>query len=191
MAQYQLSENTFISLHWKLFDSSNKSFDFSVRDIVSLTGKFFVENSEQYITVASATKVGKKGSSYEFNAKLVPLNMPHLMFNTTVTHDLNTIGETIHFEVDTKEYNCCTRNRDIYMLVTVFYPIQHTRHMVEATDVDYLRQEINYNITKNLNQTTPQSLNDLNKIADKINASAKQKKMKRMKQTISIQIPLS
>ncbi|CAG8782697.1 16825_t:CDS:2, partial [Gigaspora rosea] len=56
-----------------------------------LTGKFVVENSEQYITVASATKVDKKDSSDEFNAELVPLNTPHLMFNATVTRDLNTI----------------------------------------------------------------------------------------------------
>ncbi|CAG8743236.1 12151_t:CDS:1, partial [Ambispora leptoticha] len=141
-------------------------------DIVSITGKFVIENSEQYITIASATKVDKKDSSDEFNLELIPLNTPHLMFNTTVICDLNTMGETIHFGVETKEYNSCTGNRDIYMPITVFYPIQHTRFnhlranlkigkplmisgflhiiksttiMVEATDIDYLRQEINYN----------------------------------------------
>ncbi|RIB28075.1 hypothetical protein C2G38_2158815 [Gigaspora rosea] len=143
IAQYQSSENTFVSLCWKLFDSSNKSFDFSVRDIVTLARKFVIENSEQYITVASVTKVDKKDSSDKFYAELIFLNTLHLMFNATVTRDLNTI-------------------------VT----------MVEATDIDYLKQEINYNTTKNPNQTTPQSLSNLNKMADEINALPEQKKIK-------------
>ncbi|CAG8671131.1 1030_t:CDS:1, partial [Gigaspora rosea] len=91
IAQYQSSENTFVSLCWKLFDSSNKSFDFSVRDIVTLARKFVIENSEQYITVASVTKVDKKDSSDKFYAELIFLNTLHLMFNATVTRDLNTI----------------------------------------------------------------------------------------------------
>ncbi|CAG8834292.1 41846_t:CDS:2, partial [Gigaspora margarita] len=113
------------------------------REIVSLARKFVIKNSEQYIIVASATKVNKKNSSDEFSAELVPLNTSHLIFNVTVIHDLNTI-------------------------VT----------MVEATDIDYLRQEINYNTTKNPNQAIPQSLSNLNKIANEINASPEQKNKK-------------
>ncbi|CAG8777129.1 14572_t:CDS:1, partial [Racocetra fulgida] len=109
------------------------------------------------------------------------------------------MGETIHFGVETKEYNSCTGNRDIYMPITVFYPIQHTRFnhlranlkigkplmisgflhiiksttiMVEATDIDYLRQEINYNVTKNPYQTTPHALINLNKIADEVSTTS-------------------
>ncbi|CAG8500602.1 16701_t:CDS:2 [Gigaspora rosea] len=54
MAQYQLSENTFATVYWKHFDTSNNSkVDFSVGDIVSIAGKFVIENSDQFITIAS------------------------------------------------------------------------------------------------------------------------------------------
>ncbi|RIB18644.1 hypothetical protein C2G38_2184009 [Gigaspora rosea] len=98
MAQYQSSENVFSTIHWKRFDSSDKSDNnFSVGYIVSITGKFVIKNSDQFITITSATIVDKKDSTDEFNSEIIPFNTLHLMFNATVTHDLKTSGETIHF----------------------------------------------------------------------------------------------
>ncbi|KAF0437039.1 hypothetical protein F8M41_004523 [Gigaspora margarita] len=81
------------------------------------------------------------------------------------------------------------------MPIAVFYPVQHSRFnhlcanlkinkllivlgflhiikstitMVEAMDVDYLKQEVNYNIIKNPLQTTTKTFTDLDRIADKI-----------------------
>lgn len=215
-AQYQPSEHTFTTIHWKRFDSTDSSkTDFSVGDIVSIAGKFVVENSEQFITIASATVVDKKDSKDEFDAELIPLNTPHVMLNVTVTRDLKTSGDTIHFGVETREYNSCTGNHDIHMPITVFYPVQRSRFnhlranlkinkplmvsgflhiikstvtMVEATDVDYLKQEVNYNITKNPLQTTTKTFTDLDRIADEIHATTsspiQKKKMNRLMITI-------
>ncbi|RIB21038.1 hypothetical protein C2G38_2034720 [Gigaspora rosea] len=196
MAQYQSSENTFATVHWKRFN--DLKVDFSVGDIVSVAGKFVIENSEQFITIASATIVNKENSKDEFDAQLISLNTPHVMFNVTVTRDLKTSGDTVHFGVETHEYNSCTGNRDIHMPITVFYPVQRSRFnhlssnlkinkplmvsgflhlikttviMVEATDVDFLKQETNYNITKNPFQTTTHSFTNLDRIAEEIHAT--------------------
>ncbi|CAG8760573.1 3218_t:CDS:1, partial [Gigaspora rosea] len=98
MVQYQPLENIFSTIYWKHFDSLDKSNNnFSVGDIVSIAGKFGIENLEQFITIASATIVDKKDSTDEFNSEIIPFNTLYLIFNATVTRDLKTSGETIHF----------------------------------------------------------------------------------------------
>ncbi|RIB24979.1 hypothetical protein C2G38_2167122 [Gigaspora rosea] len=134
IAQYQPSENVFSTIHWKRFDSSDKSNNnFLIGDIVSIAGKFVIENSEQFITIASATIVDKKDSTDEFNSEIITFNTIHLMFNATVTHDLKTSGETIHFGVETREYNSYTGNHDIHISITVYYPIQRTNKISATT----------------------------------------------------------
>ncbi|RIB23262.1 hypothetical protein C2G38_2291528 [Gigaspora rosea] len=137
----------------------------------------------------------KKNPSNEFDTQSIPINIPHLMFNATVTQELKTSGKTVHFGVETREYNSYTGNRDIHMPVTVFYPIQRNRFnhlrsnlkigkllmisgflhivkstiMIEATDVDYLRQDTIYNTTKTPHQPSLPAFTDLDKIAEEIN----------------------
>ncbi|RIB04591.1 hypothetical protein C2G38_2221958 [Gigaspora rosea] len=198
MVQYQPLENIFSTIYWKHFDSLDKSNNnFSVGDIVSIAGKFGIENLEQFITIASATIVDKKDSTDEFNSEIIPFNTLYLIFNATVTRDLKTSGETIHFRVETCKYNSCTRNCDIHIPITIYYPIQCSRFnhlrtnlkigkllmisgflyiikstvtIIEAMDVDYLKQEISYNTSKNLFQTNTHPFIDLNRIADEISA---------------------
>ncbi|RIB00618.1 hypothetical protein C2G38_2233625 [Gigaspora rosea] len=113
IAQYQPSKNTYATINWKHFDPpSNFNDDFSVGNIVSIAGKFAIENSEQYVTIASATVVDKKDSKDEFDEQSIPLNAPHLMFNAIETCDLKTLGETVYFGVETRKYNFCTGSQN-------------------------------------------------------------------------------
>ncbi|CAG8732805.1 4201_t:CDS:1 [Dentiscutata erythropus] len=60
--------------------------------------------------------------------------------------------------------------------------------MVEAIDIDYLRQENSYNTTKNPLQTTTQAFTELDQIANEINVktpSTTQKKSKPVDPNIS------
>lgn len=60
IAQYQLSKNTFESIHWKYFDSPDKSREnFSIGDIVSIVGKYGMESSEQYFTMLQLLSLTK------------------------------------------------------------------------------------------------------------------------------------
>ncbi|RIB30601.1 hypothetical protein C2G38_2152240 [Gigaspora rosea] len=86
--------------------TKNENNSFIYGDIVSIAGKFVIENSEQFITIALATVVDKKDSTDEFNSEIIPF---HLIFNATVARDLKTSSETIHFGVETREYNSCTQ----------------------------------------------------------------------------------
>ncbi|CAG8826995.1 5396_t:CDS:1, partial [Racocetra persica] len=122
LAKYKLSEQTSHTISWKYFFSTNRpSRLFTPGDLVLISGRFVVENSEQCMTIAYATILNNRDSNYEFKFIDIPICIPHCIFSILVNRNPKKLEEFIHFGVKCVEYNSITGSANIKMEMTVFY----------------------------------------------------------------------
>ncbi|RIB11987.1 hypothetical protein C2G38_2102189 [Gigaspora rosea] len=170
VAKYKIAEGLTQSIKFKyFFPTDYPSQTFATGDIVFISGKYIVENSEPCFTVAYSSIVNSGNPNREFDTSDVPITIPHCMYFVTVNRAPKNVGELIHFGVETVQYNSVTSNSEVKMDITVIYPHQSVRFkylghlgsniklrsnyfvsgllrfsksgkiMIEATDIDYLK----------------------------------------------------
>lgn len=153
---------------------------FTTGDTVFISGKYVIENSEPCFTIAYSSIIGNKNPNHEFNTTALPVCIPHCMYSVIVSREAKEVSEFVHFGAETIEYNSITGKPDVKMDFTIIYPSKSPRFkylgpsgsniklrstyfisglfrfsktgkmMIEATDIDYLRNS-------NISITTPES----------------------------------
>lgn len=142
LAKYQTEENEFKIVHWKYFYPYDQPYtEFSVGDIVMFSGKFIVENLEQYITVSSTCIIATGDHEHVFEADEIPLSTPHCMFPIQVTRDPKELGDSTYFDATSCQYNSITSSKNVHMKLRVFYPTNSPRFT-------YLRANNSIKITR-------------------------------------------
>ncbi|CAG8533274.1 965_t:CDS:2, partial [Racocetra persica] len=116
------------TIKWKYFFPVNEQpHSFASGDLVFVSGKYVVENSEQCITVTYASTIDDENPNREFDTSNVPTCVPHCMFSVTVNRKPKELDEFIHFGVESVEYNPVTGTPDVKMQMTVLYSCHSTR----------------------------------------------------------------
>ncbi|CAG8803121.1 29084_t:CDS:2, partial [Gigaspora margarita] len=163
------------TIKWKHFFSSNESPQlFNPRDIIFISGKYVVENSEECVTVAYASIIDAGKPEREFDMIGIPVCDTHLMVSANVNRNPKKTEEFIHFGVECTEYNAITGSSNIKIEIIVLYASQSVRFkhlglleinikiannylilefikfsdfgkiLIEATDIDYQKSSIYY-----------------------------------------------
>ncbi|CAG8758845.1 10123_t:CDS:1 [Dentiscutata erythropus] len=194
LAKYKPSEQTSRTIRWKYFFSNNSSSQlFAPGDLVFFSGKCAVEDSQQCITVASASIVDNQNPNREFDLTSVPICVPHCMISVVVNHNAKQTEEFIYFGVECVEYNSVTGSSNVKIEMTVLYPVQSKRFkylgslgsnitvgntyivsgffrfsdsgkiMIEATDIDYSKPPV---LTFNILEISSSSSSHTHSILD-------------------------
>ncbi|RIB21051.1 hypothetical protein C2G38_2177659 [Gigaspora rosea] len=153
---------------------------FTGGDLVFISGKFVVENSEQCVTVTYASIIDNN-PSHEFDTTNIPPCIPHCMFSVVVNRKPKELREFIHFGVECTEYNSVTSNSSVNMQITVLYHAglfkisTSGKMMIEATDINYVKTAaITYNAQENYSSTAPGAQSIIDIIADNIESKPNQ-----------------
>ncbi|CAG8539290.1 29380_t:CDS:2, partial [Racocetra persica] len=168
--KYKVSKEITYTLKFKYFFTTNQPAQtFSNGDLVFISGKYIIENSEPCFTIAYSSIVDNKNINRELDMSNVPITIPHSMYFVTVNREPKNVENFIHFGVDTVQYNSVTSTPNVKMDMTIIYPLDLPRFkylsylgsnikllsnyfvlglfkfsksskiMIEATDIDYLR----------------------------------------------------
>ncbi|CAG8758278.1 22972_t:CDS:2, partial [Dentiscutata erythropus] len=100
---------------------------FTPGDLVFVSRKYVIENSEQCITIAYASTIDDKNPNHEFNMTDVPICIPHCMFSVVVKRVPKEVEGFIYFGIETIEYNNVTGSSNIKMQMTVLYSSKSKR----------------------------------------------------------------
>ncbi|CAG8814509.1 46270_t:CDS:2 [Gigaspora margarita] len=100
---------------------------FTSGNLVFISGKYVIENLEQYITISYVTITNNKNPNYEFDISNNSVCVLHCMISVTVNHKPKEIEDHIHFRVESIEYNCITGSSAVKMQMTALYSSQATR----------------------------------------------------------------
>ena len=122
LAKYKLSKDVSQTIKWKYYFPVNEQPRlFASGDLVFISGKYVVENSDQCVTVTYASIIDNENPNREFDTSDVPTCVPHCMFSMTVNRKPKELDEFIHFGVESVEYNPVTGTPDVKMQMTVLY----------------------------------------------------------------------
>ncbi|CAG8814828.1 29569_t:CDS:2 [Racocetra persica] len=148
-AKYKLTEQTSRTIRWKYFFSTNSPSQlFAPGDLVFISGRCVVENSEQCVTIAYASIIDNN-SSREFDLTGVPICISHCMVFVLVNHNQKQTKEFIHFGVETVEYNAVTGFKHLgtsgsnikvgntYLISGLFKFSDSGKIMIEASDINF------------------------------------------------------
>ncbi|CAG8773016.1 30773_t:CDS:2, partial [Racocetra persica] len=127
-AKYKLSNESSQMIKFKYFFPANQSPQiFANGDLVFISGKYVVENSEPCFTIAYSTLIDNKNPSREFDTTDLPICIPHCMYSVVVNHVPKGVNEFIHFGAEAIEYNSVTSKPDVKMDLTIIYLSQYPR----------------------------------------------------------------
>ncbi|CAG8447118.1 15142_t:CDS:2 [Dentiscutata erythropus] len=145
------------------------------------TGKFIVENNDQYITVFHACVIADGDPKQEFEANEIPLSIPHSMFIVQITREPKECGDSTYFEAVCYQYNAYNNSRNVQMKFRMFFPTNAPRFsylrannsinkpfmvsdfimcvtsnftIVEVTDIDFINANTTTNSIKNVQEST-------------------------------------
>ncbi|CAG8633593.1 19992_t:CDS:2 [Cetraspora pellucida] len=172
LAKYQSDKDVFQFVRWKYFHPFNKPrLDFSPGNILFFSGKFVIEEENEYIMVAYASIIDVGASDNGFKADEIPLCIPHFMSPMKVNNNPKIHNDNVYFGAQCRVYNAFTAH-NVHMDLIVFYPAQATRFekpdiiALEATDIDYLSSsDINFGNFETSSSNAASSLSDLSSIA--------------------------
>ncbi|CAG8701465.1 26284_t:CDS:2, partial [Dentiscutata erythropus] len=142
---------------------------FSGGDLVFISGKFVVENSEQCVTITYASIIDNN-PSHEFDTTSIPPCIPHCMFSVVVNRKPKELGEFIYFGVKCTEYNSVTGSTNVNMQMTVLY------HAGSSRFQNYLGHSaaVTYNAHENYSSSTPGAQSIIDIIANDIESTPTQ-----------------
>lgn len=170
LAKYKILNENSQTVKWKYFYTTNEQPQLlTPGDLVFISGKYVLENLEQYITVSYASVINNENPNREFDVSDVPKCIPYCMISVTANQSKK-VEDYIHFEVESIEYNSVTSSSSVRMQMTVLYLSQAIRFqkylvtsgsniklentyfvlglfkfsksgqvIIKATDIDYLR----------------------------------------------------
>ncbi|CAG8776021.1 2940_t:CDS:2, partial [Dentiscutata erythropus] len=178
VAKYKLTKDLSQAIRFKYFFSAHQPPQtFMNGDIVFISGKYVVENSEPYFTIAYSSIIDSGNPNREFDISDVPISIPYCIYSVTINREPKKVENFIHFGAETIQYNSITSKPEVKMNMTIIYPHESPRlkylgHlgsniklqsnyfvsgllkfsksgkiMIEATDVDYLKTST-INITR-------------------------------------------
>ncbi|CAG8706178.1 23086_t:CDS:2, partial [Racocetra persica] len=157
---------------------------FTSGNLIFISGKYIVENSEQYITIIYASIINTGNPNCEFDMSDVPLCIPHCMFSVIANRKPKEIEDYIHFGVESVKYNSVTGTPAVKMQMTF---LKSGQIIIKTTDINYLKtSNLNYNASKNstLIASRPHSIIDV--IANDIESTTTQTPFKHTKPSTSI-----
>ncbi|CAG8807776.1 35896_t:CDS:1, partial [Racocetra persica] len=127
LAKYKLTKELTQTIKFKYFFPTDQLLQtFANGDLVFISGKFIVENSEPCFTIAYSSIVDNENPNHEFDLSNVPITIPHSMYFVTVTRQPKNVGDFIHFGAETIQYNSVTGNSDIKMDMTIIYSLRRS-----------------------------------------------------------------
>ncbi|CAG8848808.1 8570_t:CDS:2, partial [Racocetra persica] len=102
------------------------------------------------LTVASANILDAGYSNHEFSIANIPLCIPHCMLSVFVTRTPQKVNDFIYFGKECLEYNAITRSNikldNVYLISGFIKFSTFSNLMIEATNIDYIRKNMNSNI---------------------------------------------
>ncbi|CAG8785281.1 44238_t:CDS:2, partial [Gigaspora margarita] len=168
--QIQDSKEITQTLKFKYFFTTNQPPQtFSNGDLVFISGKYIIENSEPCFTIAYSSIVCNDNINREFDMSNIPVTISYCMYFVTVNRGPKNVENFIYFGVKTVQYNSITSTSNVKMDMTIIYLLNSPRFkylshlgsniklcsnyfisglfkfsksgkiMIEATDIDYLR----------------------------------------------------
>ncbi|CAG8613917.1 21369_t:CDS:1 [Racocetra persica] len=199
LAKYKIYEELSQTIKFKYFFSTNQSPHVLANgNLVFISGKYIVENSEPCFTIAYSSIIGKN-PNYGFDMTAIPICIPHCIYSVIVNREPKEVKEFIHFGAETVEYNSVTGKPDVKIDLTIIYPSQSSRFkylgpsgsnikslstyfisgflkfsksgkmMIEATNVDYLKTStISITASKTSSLTIANTLSIIDLIDDDI-----------------------
>ncbi|CAG8568167.1 8612_t:CDS:2 [Cetraspora pellucida] len=109
LAKYKLTKELTQTIRFKYFFPADQLLQtFANRDLVFISSKFIVENSELCFTIAYSSIVDNENSNCEFVLSNVPVTIPYSIYFVTVTRQLKNVGDFIYFGAKTIQYNSVT-----------------------------------------------------------------------------------
>ncbi|CAG8753078.1 24640_t:CDS:2 [Cetraspora pellucida] len=95
-------------------------------DVIFISGKFVIEDSELCFIVAYLSIVDNNNPNCEFDTTNVPLCIPYCIYSVVVNQMLRKVDKFIHFGAETIEYNSVTGSNTWAL-------------WVQATNIDYIK----------------------------------------------------
>ncbi|CAG8813746.1 25038_t:CDS:2, partial [Dentiscutata erythropus] len=112
------------------------------------TGKFVVENLDQYITVSYPYIIATGDSERAFAANEIPLSAPHCMFTIQVTRDPKELESSTYFDATNSQYNSVTNSKNVLMKLRTYIVSGFIRRVttdftiIELTDIDFISTNV-------------------------------------------------
>ncbi|CAG8583120.1 17946_t:CDS:2 [Cetraspora pellucida] len=145
---------------------------FAPGNLIFISEKFIIENSEQCMSIAYATNISNENSNYEFEFTSIPICIPHCMFYILVNCTPKQTEGFIHFGSNIKVGNT-------YLVSGLFKFSNSGKMMIEATDIDYSKSFfLNSNISRISSSMSSNSRSIIDIIADDIDCLTDQSSKK-------------
>ncbi|CAG8817568.1 24911_t:CDS:2, partial [Gigaspora margarita] len=178
VAKYKPSSQISHTIKWKHFFSSNEPPQpFNPGDIVFLSGKYVVENSEKYMTIAYASIIDARKPECEFDMKVSLLEYNAITGSSNIKMEMIVlyIFQSVRFKhLGLLGINIKTANN---YLISGFIKFSDSgKILIEATDIDYQKSSI---YTPTASEISPdksqKTCSIIDIIADDIESTPKQK----------------
>ncbi|CAG8674291.1 13412_t:CDS:2, partial [Gigaspora margarita] len=116
----------------------------SPRNIVFITSKYIIDNSEECIAIAYASIIDTGKPEHEFDISSIPICISYCMITVCINRTPKKTEEFIHFGADCVKYNSVTRSSNIKIEITILYDSQSTCSIIDiiAEDIDSVTTQI-------------------------------------------------
>ncbi|CAG8689587.1 16995_t:CDS:2, partial [Racocetra fulgida] len=194
LAKYKLTRELSQTIKFKYFFPTNQPYQtFANGDIIFISGKYIVENSEPCFTIAYVSIVDNKNPNREFDMSDVPITIPiaytliYLLWCETVEYNSPNIkmDMTIIYPHKSPRFKYLgdlgsnIKLRSSYVISGLFKFSKSGKMMIEATDIDYLKTStISINQSESLSSITANGSSIIDIIDDDIESIAIQKLQK-------------
>ncbi|RIB15244.1 hypothetical protein C2G38_2192868 [Gigaspora rosea] len=105
LAKYKITKELSQTIKFKYFSTDQPPQIFANGDIIFISGKYIVENSEPCFTVAYSSIVDSGNPNREFDTSDLSITIPHCLYFVVVNRLLKKVENLIHFGIKTVEYN--------------------------------------------------------------------------------------
>ncbi|CAG8793437.1 23898_t:CDS:2, partial [Racocetra persica] len=158
LAKYKISKELSQTIKFKYFFTTNQSSHiFKNSDLVFISGKYVVENSEPCFIIAYSSIVDNKNPNREFDMTAISVYIPHCIYSVVINREPKEVKEFIHFGAETVEYNSVT---DIDYLKTLAINIitSKSSSLTKANTpsiIDLIDDDIDSTVTQPKQQLKP------------------------------------
>ncbi|CAG8843889.1 2800_t:CDS:2, partial [Gigaspora margarita] len=129
---------------WKYFFSTNEPpLIISSGDIVFITGKYIVENSEECVAITYASIINTGKPECKFDITGIPIYTPHCIITVYVNHTPKKTEEFIHFGADCAS-GINIKISNIYIISGFIKFSNSGKMMIEETNIDFQKYPTNH-----------------------------------------------
>ncbi|CAG8602726.1 2592_t:CDS:2 [Cetraspora pellucida] len=174
LANYKLSKDLFQSIKFKYFFPTDQPITtFESGDIVFISGKYIIENTEPYFTIAYSTVINDAKPDHVSEITNLPICIPYYIYSVTINHEPKKVNEFIHFGAEAIEYNSVTTKPDIKMDIIIVYPLQSPKFKYLGPLGSNLKLRANYFVSGS-SLVTPHAPSIIDLIDDDLNSANSQ-----------------